>query len=925
VTLPQNIEDAPSRLSRLAALDTTASGILDSARRHDAGSTMDAPQAHDAFISYSRKNRDFAVRLEKALEDYRPPKDLGVPQRHLEIFRDETDFTGVEYHQSVEAHLKSSAKLIVICSPDARKSPYVGDEIRRFAQASGPANIIPVLVAGVPNNEAGFGNDAAMAFPDALCAVLEMPLATSYLGFGARGDRVNRGGYEGAWYSLLANLYGLPRSVVEQRDKRRQARRRRTMATAAVIALTVLTALLVLTFFSRQEAVRQRTTAEAREQANRRLLYVANMNLAHRAFDEGDIRRGYDLLRVHLPVSGEAPAEDLRSFFWFYLWRLNAQDLAPLQAPAGGRIGAVAFSPDGQTLAAGGSGNIVTLWSVSQRRRLVALPEQESPISSVAFSHDGRILATGAADGRVKLWDVLSGKEIAPLERQRGGVFWVLFSPDRAHVATASAGGDVRVWHLPTRMPIATLTGHEAWGRVSAAAFSRDGRRLATAGWDGTTRLWDTARYDHSPLVLWKHQEPVRAVAFSRDDRVLATGSDDDTVKLWDVASGKELQTLTEHTSDVTAIAFPPGADTLATASHERALIVKLWAKQDGVSYTRVLQLEGRAGDVASTVFAPDTAVLATGGAETVRLWDLWRRPELAALRGHRSAVWSVAFSEDGRTLATGSGDGTAKLWDVHTRRERATVPMAGTLTVSSVALSLDGTTLVMGSRDRPAALWHAASGQEPAALGEPGDTSGAVALSPDGDTVVTANADGTVRLWSARTRQKIDTLAGHEGRVSSLAFSADGKALATGGYDDRSIRVWDLPARRLRAALGKHDNALTSLAFSRDGTVLATASSDRTVRLWDATTGRPLATFVGHRDSVLSVAFSSDGATLASGANDGIVKLWDLRTRQELATLAGRVSVPALQFSREGKVLALGFGDNTVGLWYGDAEPPRP
>jgi hypothetical protein len=191
---------------------------------------------NDAFISYSRKDIEFARRIEKALEDYKPPKDLNVPQRRLEVFRDEADFTGVEYEKSIENHLKSSKKMIIICSPDARKSNYVNDEIRRFAEARGAENIIPVLLSGIPNNEAKPGQEDNVAFPDALCKVQKMPLATDYRDFNLQKDRVKKGRFESQWYTVTASMAQAgPRLVSPQSKIRRRrhsfVRLRRTCAT----------------------------------------------------------------------------------------------------------------------------------------------------------------------------------------------------------------------------------------------------------------------------------------------------------------------------------------------------------------------------------------------------------------------------------------------------------------------------------------------------------------------------------------------------------------------------------------------------------------------------------------------------------------------------------------------------------------------
>src|SRR5215470_9122614 len=164
-----------------------------------------------AFISYKRSDEKFALLLEKALERFTPPKGLNVPQGHLNIFRDREDLTGTEYHASIEKYLHESAKLILLCSPQARSSSYVNEEIQRFAQTRGASNIIPILLSGIPNNEATATQEAAMAFPAALCALVDTPLATDYRGFDTARDRVESGRFEGSWYTVLANIYDVSR------------------------------------------------------------------------------------------------------------------------------------------------------------------------------------------------------------------------------------------------------------------------------------------------------------------------------------------------------------------------------------------------------------------------------------------------------------------------------------------------------------------------------------------------------------------------------------------------------------------------------------------------------------------------------------------------------------------------------------------
>src|SRR5689334_4687556 len=233
---------------------------------------------HDAFISYSRKNEEFADSLEKALEGYTPPKGMKAEQRHLEIFRDKQDFTGNEYHQSLERHLRDSGKLIVICTPESARSEYVNDEIRQFAGLRGAAHIVPLLLSGVPNNEAGTGQEANKAFPPALCELMAMPLAADYRGFTPGKNKVNGAPYRDSWYTVLANLYDVPRAEIEERDRKRQARARRITAAVVTVVLCVVAAAGTV-------AWKQRGQAQEKDRAARQLQYIGNVALAQQAYD----------------------------------------------------------------------------------------------------------------------------------------------------------------------------------------------------------------------------------------------------------------------------------------------------------------------------------------------------------------------------------------------------------------------------------------------------------------------------------------------------------------------------------------------------------------------------------------------------------------------------------------------------------------
>jgi hypothetical protein len=205
---------------------------------------------HDAFVSYSRKDKPLAVLLERRRRRYTPPSGLPVPKRRLNIFRDEEDFTGTEYYQAVGRHLQGSRKLIIICSPNARASSFVNDEIQRFTQVHPAEDLIPVLIAGSPETTSA-ADDADMAFPAALCEHLELPLASDYRGFDPKSSNLHSARYRTSWYKLLADICNCSRAEIETREGRRKFRRRIQWSGAAAV---ISTSLAVAAFVAEKES-----------------------------------------------------------------------------------------------------------------------------------------------------------------------------------------------------------------------------------------------------------------------------------------------------------------------------------------------------------------------------------------------------------------------------------------------------------------------------------------------------------------------------------------------------------------------------------------------------------------------------------------------------------------------------------------------
>jgi hypothetical protein len=216
-----------------------------------------APDEWDVFISYSRKDHEFASRLHAVLNVYQPPRGLPVPQRRLQVFLDTSDYSGPDYKPTIQQHLKNSSKIIVICSPNAVGSRFVGPEIDDFVGLHPPdlrnvtppdllrtrSDIIAIITAGLPINETTGLTDPRNAFPDALCRAIALPIAIDYREFAPRQHKLQEGRYHDAWFTLLAEIYGLSRAAIEERERRRRgfspltlARARARVKTGEVLA-----------------------------------------------------------------------------------------------------------------------------------------------------------------------------------------------------------------------------------------------------------------------------------------------------------------------------------------------------------------------------------------------------------------------------------------------------------------------------------------------------------------------------------------------------------------------------------------------------------------------------------------------------------------------------------------------------------------
>jgi WD40 repeat protein/serine/threonine protein kinase len=434
------------------------------------------------------------------------------------------------------------------------------------------------------------------------------------------------------------------------------------------------------------------------------------------------------------------------------------------------------------------------------------------------------------------------------------------------------------------------------------------------------------------PVVL-TNGSSVFSLAFNSDGDRLASADGAGTLKVWDLGTGKVVWRLLDaHPRSVVSVAFHPDGRHLASVGADKR--VKIW---DMSTREKVFEDDCDAVHVYGTAYAvafrpPNGGQLAVGNDGVVQIWDWADRRPVRSFAGHVRRPISVAFSRDGRHLASGTWRGEVRLWDLEggdTPVRTVTDTRDTRHPACALAFGPDAGLLAAASFERRVDVWDQATGNTVHALTHDGLVLG-VAISPDGLRLASTGEDKTVHVWELATGREVLGLRGHSGYCGCVAFSPEGWRLASAGSDG-TIRIWD--ATPLRGHEGQevltfreHPYEIWTLAVSPDGRQVVSAGLNSPARVWDPQTGRTGAAFDGHRDVVFSVAWRPDGERVASaGADDGLftVKVWDPQTGRADFTLEGiRPGDPeffAVAFSRgDGRYLVTGRTDGTVQVWDG-------
>ncbi|MDI3285003.1 protein kinase [Polyangium sp. 15x6] len=516
------------------------------------------------------------------------------------------------------------------------------------------------------------------------------------------------------------------------------------------------------------------------------------------------------------------------------------------------------------------------------------------PLAALAWLKTLSASFRGHRRERLVAADAISRGVPLLLRGHMAGINRAAFSPDGRFVATASDDRTLRLWDVATAKA-RVLEGHtdEVWD----AAFSPDGSWLASRSKDTTIRLWSMQTSETT--VLAGHAAPLGAIQFFPDGQRLASRARDGSVCVWDLAA-RECKRAWSAGGTERHLAISPDGHTLAFVG---AGSLVLYDADTGSER----RFEGEAQETEAIAFSPDGALVATGDRKgDVRLWDV-STGQSKRLEGHTAMVRGLVFLPDGSRFVSAGKDRAVRIWDVRTGEARVLKGHEGT--IYTLALSPDGKHLLTGSADQTARLWDVASGTSRVFRG-PNDSLSDVDFSRDGEGALVASYDNSLRVYSLEAlRDRV--VAVHEHEAGVIAVSPDGTCVASGSAD--GAVVWTNLADGTTRTLGNHAGEVRGVAFSRDGAAIASAGADGRVRVF-STQGAALS-FEAHTGAANVVLFSPDGARIVSAGEDGAIRSFPTKGGEGQVLARHSAATTALAFSPDGARLAYSFGDGRVVL----------
>jgi WD40 repeat protein len=860
------------------------------------------------FMSYSRKDRDAVTSMVTALraagEDVWVDLDDIVPS--------------ALWMEEIKTAIANADSVIFVISPDSAASQVCGIELTYAVDLS--KRVVPVViretpVAAVPAplpdinwlfvKRDTFDADIARLVETLRTDIERVHLHTRLLvratEWETRGDKslLLRGTQLAEAEQWLAGQTDQKPTTTPAQgqfiaaSRRAASRRQRSSIVGAVAVIVILAMVAAIAIVQRNQAQRRFQEAVAARVASEGSAILAGQ---HPGTDAQGIQ---EILAAQAldPKYGDALFDAV----------VNRFSLTKF-IDTGTKVLFTALSPDGHHIATSSDGDTVQMWDADTGTP-VGHPVDGS--NGVAFSPNGNLLATGGSGHHpaVHLWNTHTGQLVRELPGPADSTTRVAFSPAGEFVACGTANGAAWIWNVATGKSRAIPVEN---GVVYGIAFSPTTPILATGGDDRTLRFWniDTgeAVYGHG----LKQDSTIESVAFSPDGDVVASAGKDGAVTLWNLTSGDPtFEEELAHPESILAVAWSPVRDGLPLATASTAGTVYLWNRFVDNSVT-VIPLPGHSREVQSVAFDGDGQRLAAGSTDgSIRLWN----PNLGQpIKTGNKNVYSVAFDPRGDRFASVGSDGMIQLWTSPTGSPLGS-PMSGNDgPVLSIAFTPNTHQIIAGTVNGRIEQWDADNGTLVRTL--PGHEGGviSVAVSSNGQLIASGGDGNDVELWDAGTGSRVRTLTGHKGAVDTVAFSRGGDVVAVGGRD-KNVDLFDTATGHLIRKVPS-PTSMNSVSFSPDGHRFVTGGADPLVRIWNTDTGELVHTLTGHASDVSAVAYSPDGTRIVSSSSDGSTRLWDAGTGNAMGNPITDKAVYSVAFSPDGQLIVSGAATGTVHLF---------
>jgi len=927
------------------------------------------------FISYSRRDLDFAQRIVTTLAD-----------NNLDTWIDWKSIPkGEDWEQEIYRGIEEADAFLFLISPDSVTSEMCNKEIAHAVKNG--KRILPIVIRDASSKSIHleiskrnwiFCRESRDDFNKAIEEIrttihidyewlkFHTELQVKALKWEQQRDssRLLRGRElrEAEQQLADAGIRMDPQPTDLQRQyllnsQRNELRTRQQITLGLVTGLIITVVLSLIAVAQRNSAIEKERIARAGELA---ALALSNMN-------------GHFDLALLFGVESLKLERNSRSLNSMSSLLQSRPEIIRFLTGHASRINTITFSPDSSYIASGScarwergwettcqQGEII-LWDISnlpEANEITKLSEHDTGVSSIVFSPDGKVMASADWSGDVRLWDATEPSSPKMLSE----LLLTFPAIPIAHMAISSNGYIlalaqentvflVDISNPSSPVELATLINHDSEennfipSEIVDFSFSSTGGILTCVSNDGAIVFWNITSPTAPVKITTQLIGRIDSAAFSPKGTIFASGDDDQTVTLWDISNLyalRKLSKLNAHRGTITSLVFSPDGNTLASGGEDSKLI--LWDVSDPLIAKEKEELTGHSNGVESIAFSPNGSIIASGDFnKTIILWN--NSPESvplqnAKLSGHSGAVNSLAYRMDGKLLASGSQDGTIKLWDFSNPIEPALISTISRNAngISSVALSPDGNLLAAGDWDFILTLWDVSDPRHPSqrsVIEEHKNIVRGVAFSPDGKTLISSGGANAF-LWDISLPESPVPLARTEAYDSNMTVSPNGNYLAVGSF---STDLWDIsnPSKPVKlATLPEFEGA--RLAFSPDNKLLAIGGCtyylnscvQGRIVVWDisdpSNPQEKTSLFLG-TSTITSLAFSPDSKNLASGYTDGIM-IWDISNLasplQQIALSKNVETVLSLAYNPDGKSLVSGDMNGTIVSWNLDNRDPN-